>query len=537
MNLNLNRKIKNQANLITTTLIIVGILAVVNFLSYQIFYRFDLTEGKDYSISSTTKNSLKSLDDVVSIKLYFSKELPSEYMNLKQDVKDILDEYKSYSGGKIKIEEINPSDNEEEQQKIQLLGIPKLRFNVVENDKYEILGGYLGMVIYFEDKKEVIPVVSSSKNLEYEITMAIKKLTLDKIPVIGFTVGNGEVSLTNELQTVSKELNKQYKITTVDLSNGNLISDNIDTLVIFGPTMEINERSKYLIDQFLMRGGSLLIAQDSVVVDQQMAASQNKTGLNDILNFYGLKINNNLILDGAFNEVVSFSTGSFFPSLVNYPFWPKILKENFDKSNPATANLETAFFPWVSSVDILPEKIGDNKVLELVKTTDKSWTVDGESVNLDPFQKFAPQGMERQTLAVSILGKFESFYEGKDHPKKETEEAEADGNDKEEFISSVDNARITVIGDSDFVKENFLQRNGNNLIFFQNVVDALTLDPDLINIRSKGVTSRPLKEVSEAKKMSIKYFNIFGVTVLVIILGIIKYNLRKRRRFVTEDEE
>ncbi|MEA2088476.1 MAG: GldG family protein [Patescibacteria group bacterium] len=532
--MNLNRKIKNQANLITTTLIIVGILAVVNFLSYQIFYRFDLTEGKDYSISSTTKNSLKSLDDVVSIKLYFSKELPSEYMNLKQDIKDILDEYKSYSGGKIKIEEINPGDSEEEQQKIQMLGIPKLRFNVVENDKYQTLGGYLGMVIYFEDKKEVIPVVSSSKNLEYEITMAIKKLTLDKIPVIGFTVGNGEVSLNDELTIIGKELKKQYGITAVDLSDGNLISDNIDTLIILGPTAEINERSKYVIDQFLMRSGSLLIAQDSVVVDQQMAVSQNRTGLNDILNFYGLKINDNLILDGASNEIVSFSTGGFFPSLVNYPFWPKILKENFDKSNPATANLETAFFPWASSVDVLPEKIGDNKILELVKTTDESWAV-SENINLDPFQKFAPQPMGQQTLATSIFGKFESFYKDKDIPKKENEESDSDG--KEEFVSSVDSARITVIGDADFVKDNFLSRNMNNLIFFQNVIDSLTLDPDLINIRSKGVTSRPIEEVSEAKKMSIKYFNIFGVTVLVIVLGIIKYNLRKRRRFVEEDEE
>ncbi|NCF75063.1 MAG: hypothetical protein GWO87_01070 [Xanthomonadaceae bacterium] len=532
MNLNLNRKIKNQANLITAVLIIIGILAVVNFLSYQIFHRFDLTEGRDYSISPTTKNTLKSLDDIISVKLYFSKGLPSEYMNLEQDIKDILDEYKNYSGGKMKIEEINPGDTKEEQQKIQLLGIPKLRFNVIENDKYQTLGGYLAMVIYFGDKKEVIPVISDSKNLEYKITMAIKKLTLDKIPVVAFAVGNGEISLNDELKSVGKELNKEYKIRTVDLSNGNLISNDINTLIILGPSTEMNERSKYLIDQFLMKGGSLLIAQDSVIVDQKMTSSQNKTGLNDILSSYGLKINNNLVLDGLSNEMVTFSTGGF-PSFVNYPFWPKILKKNFDKDNPATANLETAFFPWVSSIDILPEKIGDNKVSKLVKTSDKSWTMNSENINLDPFQKFTPQNMAQQILAVSIFGKFESSYKGKDHPKKEGEKSI----DEEKFIPSVDKARLTVIGDSDFIKDNFLSRNGNNLILFQNIIDTLTLDSDLINIRSKGVTNRPLKEVSEAKKMSIKYFNIFGVTILVIIFGIIKYNLRKRRRFITENEE
>ena len=172
--MNLIKKFKNRGNLGVSVLMIIGILVAINLISYQIFHRFDLTESNDYSISKTSKTMLKNLDDVVDVKLCFSRELPSNFINIRQEVKDILDEYKNYSNGKIKIEEIFPEDNPETEKKMQQLGIPKLQFNVVEQDKFQAIGGYAGLAIYFEDKKEVIPVIQTSQNLEYEITTIIK---------------------------------------------------------------------------------------------------------------------------------------------------------------------------------------------------------------------------------------------------------------------------------------------------------------------------------------------------------------------------
>ncbi len=102
--MNLNKKSIVKANSALTILIVIGILAVINFFSYQLFYRFDLTQNKDYSISKASKEMVKGLDDIVNIKVYFSKNLPTQYINLPQEVGDLLDEYANYSGGKIKTE-------------------------------------------------------------------------------------------------------------------------------------------------------------------------------------------------------------------------------------------------------------------------------------------------------------------------------------------------------------------------------------------------------------------------------------------------
>ena len=353
--MNLIKKFKNRASFSVSVLIIIGILAVINIISYQVFHRFDLTESKDYSISKTTKTMLKNLDDVVDIKLCFSRELPPNFINIRQEVKDILDEYKNYSSGKIKIEEIFPEDSPEAEQKMQQLGIPKLQFNIKEKDKFQAIGGYAGLAVYFGGKKEVIPVIQTSQNLEYEITTIIKKLTLEKIPTIAFATGHNEKSSVEGLINISEVLRKQYNITTVDLATGDLVGDDVDALIILGANVPFDDRSKYIIDQFLMRGGSLLIAQDGVSVSQG-AAIANLADLNDILSSYGVKINADLVLDVS-NEAVNIPTG-FFPIIMNYPFWPKILAENFDQDNPATANLETAFFPWASSLEILSDRIG-----------------------------------------------------------------------------------------------------------------------------------------------------------------------------------
>lgn len=514
--MSLVKKFKNRGNLGISILMIIGILIVVNIISLKVFHRFDLTESNDYSISKTTKTMLKNLDDVVDVKIYFSEELPAGFIKIRQEVKDVLDEYKSYSAGKIKIEEIFPEDSPESEQKMMELGIPKV----------QSIGGYAGLAVYFGDKKEVIPFIQTSQNLEYEITAIIKKLTLEKIPTIAFAVGHNEKSSTDGLVNVSKLLRKQYNVTSVDLSQGDLISDDVDTLIILGANVPFDDRSKYIIDQFLMRGNSLLIAQDGVFVSQGSAIA-NMADLNDLLSSYGVKINADLVLDTS-NETVQIPT-DFFPIAMSYPFWPKILAKNFNQDSPTTANLETAFFPWVSSVEILDDKMSDKLVLELVKTTENSWTIK-ENFNLNPQQQFAPQEQKQNILAASVFGKFSSFYQDKEKPQKIIkEEEESEIAPAEEFIPETENGRLVVIGDSEFAQDNFL--NQSNLILFQNIIDSLALDQDLINIRSKGVTNRPLKEMTKAEKNSMKYFNIFGVTILVIIFGIIKHNLRKKKKF------
>jgi ABC-type uncharacterized transport system involved in gliding motility auxiliary subunit len=90
-----------------------------------------------------------------------------------------------------------------------------------------------------------------------------------------------------------------------------------------------------------------------------------------------------------------------------------------------------------------------------------------------------------------------------------------------------------LVGDSDFLRDS-LSGGSDNLIFFQNLVDSLTLDEGLINIRSKGIASRPLQELSDGSKASIRYLNVFGLTVLALIFGLWRYYSRRKSRLADE---
>jgi len=491
------KKILKKSDSYLTVLIVIGLLIVVNFFSYQIFGRWDLTENNDYSISQVSKQSVGKLDDVVKIKVYFSKDLPSQFVTLRQEVGDILDEYRNYSNGKIRVEFLDPAEMEE--RDLFILGIPPLQFNVMEKDKYQVVKGYLGMVVQYGDKKEVIPVVENTINFEYQVTLAIKKVTSDEMATIGIV---GESA---GIQNAYKKLEELYIVREVDLTSGVITSD-INTLVIIGLKEDLSEEALQAIDAFLIKGGSILVLMDGVNVEEGLLANTNTNNLVGLLENYGIKLNNDLVLDVS-SGMASFSSG-FITFSTNYPYWPKVVKAGFDSENVAVAKLETLLLPWASSLDYIG--VEENNVSYLAQTTDRAWAV-SENFDLNPQQQFFPSGnVGQKILALSVFGSFTSAY----------------------GAGSTDVGRLIVVGDSEFIGDNFLQQSPDNLVFFQNLVDSLSLDEDLINIRSKGVTERPIKELSEGQKAITRYLNVFGLTLVIIAFGLIRYFIRRRSRFV-----
>jgi len=488
---------------------LIGILILVNFFSYKLFYRWDLTQNKDYSISDVSKKTVRGLDDLVSVKVYFSKDIPNEYINLKQEVADVLDEYANYSGGELKVEFIDPTDDEDMKRELAMQGIPELQFETYEKDKLQLVKGYLGMVISYGDKKDVIPVVRSTENLEYQVTLAIKKVTSEEMGVVGFVSSNGTIDFDEESSSVYDEIKKIYDVRSIDLGEFEIPSD-VKTLVIAGPTEEFSEEDLEKIDNFVMGGGSLLAMVDGVKLGEGLTGSLNKTGLENLLKSYGVEIGANLILDTV-SGLATFNQG-FFQFTSNYPFWPKIVESGFSQESASVAKLENVVLPWVSSLTIVNDNIDENsKVIELVKTSEKSWE-QTEPFDLSPQQTLTQKNVGKKTLAVSIDGKLSSPYSDE----------------------SVEAGRLIVVGDSDFVREGIAPQNSDNLIFFQNLVDSLSLDEDLISIRSKGVSDRPLEELSDSEKSFIRYGNIFGVTIIVVLFGLFRYYSRRRSDFVDE---
>lgn len=513
------QQFKKQTNLTTQIIIVVGIVAVINFLSYQFFTRVDLTENKIYSISQTSKEAMRNLDDIVNVKVYFSNELPPQYLNVRQEVKDILAEYQNYANNKLAVEFIDPKDNPQVQQDLQAMGVPPLQFNVLANDKYEVITGYLGIVVQYGDNKQAIPVVQDTENLEYQLTSAIKKVTMTEVPVIGFSTGHDELTLDSDISALNKKLSQIYTVKTVDLTNGMDIASDITTLVMAGPKSTFTDRQKYIIDQFIMRGGHVIFLVNGMNTDQNLQATPNDTGLDTLLSAYGAKVEKYFVLDKQ-NDRASFTQG-FLSFTTNYPFFVRVTDSDLNQDNPAVAKLNNIILPWASPVTINQDV---NNINALAWTTADAWLMK-DNFNLNPQGDFAyAPDSQTYNLAVVRSGQINSAFDS--YIAKDNEE----GN----HLVSAEDSKIVVIGDDKFITDGFVQRYPANLVLMQNLVDYTSLDSDLINIRAKTVNERPLEDISDARKKNIKYFNIFGVTLLVLGFGLTRYYLRKKNKFTDE---
>ena len=146
-----------------------GILLVVNLFSTQIFSRLDLTECKVYTLSKGSRDLVRNLEDPLTIKAYFSEDLPPPYNTSARYLRDQLDDYKAYSGGKLKYSFVDPGSEEELEREAQSFQIPPVQVNAVEKDRIEVKRVYMGLVFLYQDKHETIPLVQGTAGLEYDI--------------------------------------------------------------------------------------------------------------------------------------------------------------------------------------------------------------------------------------------------------------------------------------------------------------------------------------------------------------------------------
>ncbi|HEX29873.1 TPA: hypothetical protein ENG04_07300, partial [Candidatus Poribacteria bacterium] len=384
-----------------SVLVVLCIITVLNFISSRHFLRADLTETKDFTVSDSTKQILGSLDDVVDVKVYFSKKLPPHLIGLRRQVKDILDEYKAYSHGKLKVRFIDPKGDPREEERARFLGIPQVQLQVIEKDQAQVMNAYLGIAVLYGDKKEVIPVVRGTENLEYDLTSAILKVSSNEEKTVAFLSGHNERDPYDEeasgCSILRQELEKQYRVRKVDTSKGDKIPDDVDTLIVAGPE-KLSERDKYEIDQFIMRGGRVIFLIDPIKMEYGLYAQPLETGLDDMLEHYGVKLGKNLTLD-RFNENASFRSG-FVTYSLPYPFWVKVIRSGLNKEHVVTSELEDIVLPWTSSLE--PKEGNPSVKVEVLASSSRySWTI-RSPYNLSPNQNFASRIKERKSYPLVV---------------------------------------------------------------------------------------------------------------------------------------
>jgi gliding-associated putative ABC transporter substrate-binding component GldG len=510
---------KQKTQTLVRALLVLGILALINVISIRVFGRLDLTAQKVYTLSDASKKLVGSLDDRVTVKAYFTEDLPAPYNNNRRAVLDMLNDYKAYAKGNLEYEFVNPQ-GEKGEQEAQEQGIAPVQVQVVNADKLEVKRGYLGLVMLYEDKKEVLPVVQNLSSLEYDISSALKRLTTRTKKKIGYTTGHGEAEISTMRQAY-QALAQQYDPVPVDLSKGAPVPSDIAALLVISPQTAFQDSAKYQLDQYLMRGGKIAFLLNRINATLQTRTGQPlNLGLDDMLESYGIRVNPDLVRDAQCASVgVTQQQGSFsITSQVPFPYIP--VASAFDVSNPIVKDLRSVFFFFASSLDTTGVSAKGLKADVLVRSSKRSGRQTGFFV-IDPLQQYTPADLAESgiPLAAIVEGSFASSFVGKQPAPVVTQSPET---------------RIIVIGDGDFMKDQYLGGRGN-LTFFSNIVDYLADDAGLITIRSKNVTPPPLEQVSDGTKQLVKYADLIGPPLLIIGYGLFRW--RRRVAFKRAMEE
>jgi gliding-associated putative ABC transporter substrate-binding component GldG len=493
---------KNKKTILTQVLLIVAVLVIINVLSEKFFFRLDFTADQRYTLSEATKNILESMDEPVTVTAYFTEDLPPDFAVAREDFKDLLIEYDNRSGGKVLYEFIDPKNNQEIEQRAYQAGIAPLQMNMREKDEIVLKKIYMGAVVQLGDKSEPIPAIQPGSSMEYDLSSAIKKLSIKNKPSVGFVQGHGEPSLAS-LGQVRQELEVLYTIEAVDLGNSETDLNRFNALIILGPTDTIPGDQLQKLDNYLAGGGHLFIGIDRVKGDfTTVQGTPINTGLETWLGAKGLNVESNFVID-ANCGTVSIRQGNFpFPVQVPFPYIPKI--QNFTE-HPITQGIEQILFQFTSSI---------------------SYTGD-TTLRFEPILKSSKKSGTKSTPLYFEVNK---RWNENDFPLSGiTVGAVLEGN-----IVGNNVSRIVLVSDGQFVTngegQNAQQVSQDNVSLLANAVDWLSDDTGLIDLRTKGVSSRPLDQIEDSRKNLLKWLNFLLPIFLILVYGIFRMQRRRNLR-------
>ncbi|PKQ68997.1 hypothetical protein BZG01_01430 [Labilibaculum manganireducens] len=491
-----------RKNIIYSSLVVAGILIILNFISSVFFFRADFTEDKRYTLDRSTKRILREVETPIIITLYVSDNLPPDVNRTVQDLKNLLTEYNNYSKKKIDFEFINPNVNEELEQEAIEAGINPVPLEVREKDQIKVQRVFLGMSIQVGDKSEIIPLIKPGIVMEYTLSTLIKRLTIKDKPKIGYIVGHGEPAL-GKLEQAIAELSILYDVKQIHLLSEPDLS-NYKSLMLIGPMATISSTQLSRLDKYLAGGGNLFIAIERVngMLNDGIGVSVN-TGLETWLQTKGLYVDDSFIVDKKCGTVTVQQQGYFsYPQQINFPFLPVISKFS---NHTITDGIETVVLQFASPISF----IGDSTMnyQPLAFTSDISGKLKAPiSFNIGRIWRAQDFLYPDLTVAATIRGNM--------------------GGEKE--------ARICVVGDGNFIVNGLgaskiaIQRD--NINFLANAVDWLSDDTGLMSLRTKGVSSRPIKEITDARVFFLKYLNFLLPLVLIIAYGLFRFERRRRKR-------
>ncbi len=489
---------------LTGAVLVLAIIATAHFVISIVPLRIDTSSGGAYSVSRATKGVLRKLDDTLIVRVVFSRDLPPIYKLNERYLIDLLSEYRRASHGKIRVEYFDPGASPKNRELAIDYGIVPVQLDVVERDRHEVAERFMGVAFFYGDKSEAVPFIQDMQNLEYEITVRIKKLLDPTKRVIGF-VGNGGASapgFSKSFEPMKKPLEDLYEIRPVDASQP--IASDVRALWWLGP---VEASSSPLVAQnlaqFVREGGSLGIMADTHEVNVgQFRTAPIPFDWNPVLSQWGLSIRKGFVVDTRCDRIqIRAIQGAYqMINVVDYPYFPLVTA--LDRSHPAARGIDGITMPFVSALEYkgaLPEI----KYTTLAESSGNSY-LEEFPIMVSPIDdRIRPPDAPAGPFHLAVLA------EGKFGPSKI--------------------GRVAVFATSRFVRAEFPMRPSNYAYFF-NFTDWLAQDDVLLSIRSKGFARRPLKQFSDGGRSAIKIVSVLAMPVLTLLLGFVAWRFERSRR-------
>ena len=546
-------------------------LIVINFIAAKVHSRFDLTEEKRYSLTSTTKDLMRQLDGPLTVYVFLKGDIPAEFRRLSNTSQEFLSVLKETNPSKINYRLIDPQEEVANGKTwadtLNALGAAPINLSVQVKSGEENKIMYPYALVTYQGQPALINLFQSSKRqisaeelnnaeamMEYEYARTIDKLIHPEQPFVAYATGNGEPTgaETYDLQQV---VSSNYKLFTLDL-NERQIPDTMKALLIVKPTTGFTDAEKLKIDQYIMRGGKVLwfidnlhAEQDSLSFKSQLIAYDRNLNIQDMLFNYGVRINPDLIMDLQC-DFLPFAVGGSSDN-PQYEFLRWNYYPLFESHNNHIINKNLGFVAgrFVNSIDTI-EAEGIKKTF-LLQSSPNARTISTPAL-ISPNEnrnKAEDEAFRKKDIPAAVLleGKFTSFYKGRIGQAQRDSLAAVGG-----FRDASADNKMIVVADGDIVLNDVSTKNGPlpmgmnlftygtqyqyqfaNRDFLLNCLEYMTGKSNIIGTRNKEIVLRLLdmKKV-ESERSKWQLINIVLPVVLVILFGFIYQQIR-RYQFVS----
>ncbi|MDR1338510.1 MAG: gliding motility-associated ABC transporter substrate-binding protein GldG [Prevotellaceae bacterium] len=556
-----------RRNILSYLLFLFGLI-LLGAVSDMLSLRLDLTEDRRYTVSEPGRRVVENLDDVIFIRVYLDGEMPVHVKKFKASVREKLDELKRYSRKNIQYEFRNPSEGSSEKRTAvfkELLQKGLIPLTIRENDAE---GGasrrmmFPGALVNYKAKELSVNFVKTNQklsveenlnlalqNLEYELINAIQKISRTGKDRIAFIEGHGELD-DNSLWGISESLGEYYDIDAVIIEGVPGILDKYKAVVVAKPLERWSEEDKFVLDQYIMRGGRTAWFVDAVNIHEDSLSRGETTmglvcehNLNDQLFNYGVRINPNVLQDLQCSKVrvdvalpgmppnFRLAPWTYFPLL-----WPPL-------DNPITRGIDLVKAQYPGVIDTVGNNAGIRKTYLLYSSENAKVSNAPLIVNLSQVdEKITQQVFNRSYLPVAVLleGEFNSPFRNRivsqytrpDYP----------------FIPKSRKTKMIVVSDGDIIRNDVNKAGietrpyplgydrhteytyGNN-DFVMNAINYLTDESGLMEIRNRTLKMRLLDKSKTAySHTKIILINTLIPPAVIILCGAL-FVLYRRRKY------